>query len=253
MVTSMSEHRVEQRTGNMERVRDLSASDFKFERGHESGTCHIAVQSEASDEELVLRTRQGDGAAFNKLTDRYHATCLKRANRILRNRAEAEDQVQNAFVKAFECLDQFRFEGPFSAWLCRILRNQCLMFMREHSDAELLAVDVWSESKVRVELVDQLANQEDSFGCQQAMNLLRRELSRIPPLMRDVIQLRDIEGLSMSEVAARLHRSVPAAKSRLMRGRKELRERLAKYYGHSAPRTFIARPAPKKVEYRYSI
>jgi RNA polymerase sigma-70 factor (ECF subfamily) len=126
------------------------------------------------------------------------------------------------------------------------------MFIRERHEGEFLAVDVWSESKGQLELVDQLANQEDALGCHQAMNLLRRELSRIPPLMRDVIQLRDIEGLSMCEVASRLQRSVPAAKSRLMRGRKELRERLAKYYGCTGPGTFISRPAPKEVEYRYA-
>jgi RNA polymerase sigma-70 factor (ECF subfamily) len=252
MLTPTSKRRAEQRTGNAEQVGKPLASDYKFEKRNQSGTCRAGVQVEAGDEELVLRARQGDGAAFAKLTDRYHATCLKRANRILHNHAEAEDQVQNTFMRAFECLDQFRFEGSFSAWLCRILRNQCLMFIRERHEGEFLAVDVWSQSKGRLELVDQLANQEDALRCEQAMNLLRRELARIPPLMRDVIQLRDIEGLSMSEVATRLQRSVPAAKSRLMRGRKELRERLAKYYGHIGPAAFISRRAPKEVEYRYA-
>jgi RNA polymerase sigma-70 factor (ECF subfamily) len=246
----MSEHHAEQRTGNTERAPDLLDSDYKFQHD-ESRTWQTRVQVEPSDEELALRAQQGDSAAFTKLTDRYQATCLKRANRILRNRAEAEDEVQNTFVKAFECLDQFRFKGPFSAWLYRILRNQCLMFIRERRKTEFVDVDVWSGSKIRLELVDQLTNQEDAVGCEETMNLLLRELSRIPPVMRNVIQLRDIEGLSISEVAERLHRSIPAAKSRLIRARKELRERLTKYHAGTGLRTLISTPAPKKIEYRY--
>jgi RNA polymerase sigma-70 factor, ECF subfamily len=252
MLTSPTKHGAELQAQNVGGISEFFASDRPFEEPDESRTCHIGAQVEASDEELVLRAQQGDGAAFVQLTDRHLATCLVRANRILRNRAEAEEQVQNTLMKAFENLDQFRFAGPFSAWLCRILRNECLIFIREHRKGKFLAVDACSESKVGLELVDQLANQEDNLVINQAMNLLRKELLLIPPLMRNVIKLRDIEGLDMSEVADRLNRSVPAAKSRLMRARKELRKRLAKYYGPNGPRTLLSRPATKKVEYKYT-
>ncbi len=206
---------------------------------------------EAGDDELVLLARQGDRDAFAKLTRRHHAICLKRARLMLRNHTDAEDQVQSAFAKAFEYLEQFRCEGPFAAWLCRIVQNECLMLMRERRQAELIYVDVRSESKARLEIVDQLPDQEDGLGSQQVVNLLHREISRIPPLMRNVIILREIEELPMPEVAVRLHLSVPAAKSRLMRARKELRVRLAKYCGRTGPRMLMSKSSPNKIEYTY--
>lgn len=225
--------------------------DSHGKQKHESTAVRAAARVESTDEELVLLARQGNTGAFAELTRRHFATCLKRAFLILRNRTDAEDEVQNAFAKAFECLDRFRFEGPFSAWLCRIVQNQCLMLIRERRQADLVYVDATSESNVRLELVDQLRDQEDDIGCEQVMHLLRREISRVPPLMRNVIELRDIEGLPMPEVAARLGLSVPAAKSRLMRARQELRSRLAKYCGRSGPRTLLSRPIPNKAEYTY--
>jgi RNA polymerase sigma-70 factor, ECF subfamily len=251
-MTPMTECGAELRAGNVARVPEFWASAPRFKEPDEIGTYPIAVQVEATDEELVLRAQRGDGDAFAKLADRHLATCLKRANRILRSRAEAEDQVQNALMKAFENLDQFRFAAPFSAWLCRILRNECLIFIREHRGGEFLAVDACLESKARLEFVDQLANQEDTLGRKQAMNVWRKELSRIPPVMRNVIRLRDIEGLAMSEVAAQMNLSVPAAKSRLMRARKEVRNRLAKYYSPNGVRMLLSRPGTKKVEYKYA-
>ena len=225
--------------------------DFDLEDRYRSSAAPGRVTVEASDEELVVLTLEGNYDAFTELTRRHFATCLKKAYLILRNQSDAEDEVQNAFAKAFECLDRFRFEGPFCAWLCRIVQNQCLMLIRERRHAEFVYVDATSESNLKLELIDQVRDQEDNIGCQQVMDLLCREISRVPPLMRDVVMLRDIEGLPMPEVAARLGLSVPATKSRLMRARQELRSRLLKYCGPSGPRTLISRPIPNKAEYTY--
>ena len=224
---------------------------FEFEEKCESGSIPNHFTTEDTDEELVLLARQGKRDAFAQLMQRHFATCLKRARRILRNQSDAEDEVQNAFAKAFECLEQFHFDGTFSAWLCRIVQNQCLMLMREHRKREIVHVDVIPENGVGLELIDQLPDQEDDIGRQQVDNLLRREISRIPPVMRNVIVLRYFEGLAMPEVAAQLHLSLPAVKSRLMRARRELRNRLVKHCGRSGPRTLILRKARNKADRRY--
>ncbi len=160
---------------------------------------------------------------------------------IVRNRTDAEDEVQNSFWKAFQCLEQFRGEGTFAAWLGRIVENQCLMRIRQERNARFVYLDEPTEANVRVELVGQMEDPEDQVGWEEVIKLLRREVSRIPPLLRNVMLLRDLDQLSMSDVAARLGLSVPAAKSRLMRARVELRSRISKHCGRKGQGTLMGR------------
>jgi RNA polymerase sigma-70 factor (ECF subfamily) len=185
----------------------------------------------SSEKQLIEAARQGDAQAFDELIRQNYKMCLTRALWMIRNRSDAEDEVQNACWKAFQRLSQFRGEGTFSAWLSRIVENQCLMRIREDRQVRFLHLDEASESNIRIELVAQMADPEDELGSQQLGNLLRTELSRVPPLLRGVMVLYDVEGLAMPDVAARLGLSIPAAKSRLMRARVEMRARLSKHCG----------------------
>jgi RNA polymerase sigma-70 factor (ECF subfamily) len=92
-------------------------------------------------------------------------------------------------------------------------------------------LDESTESNVRIELVGQVADPEDECGLDEVVSLLRREISRIPPLLRKVMLLRDLDQLSMDEVAFQLGLSIPAAKSRLARARMELKSRVMKHCG----------------------
>src|SRR5581483_12245115 len=87
---------------------------------------HGRSQTE-SERELIDLARQGDTAAFGELIKQNYRGCLKRASALIRNPDDAQDEVQNACWKAFERFSQFRGEGSFSAWLGRIVENQCLM------------------------------------------------------------------------------------------------------------------------------
>jgi RNA polymerase sigma-70 factor (ECF subfamily) len=197
-----------------------------------------------------MRAREGDSSAFGELIERHFPGCVKRAFAMLRNHSDAEDEVQNTFSKAFENLSRFRSEGSFSAWLYRILQNQCRMLIRQRRQSRFVYVDATTPSNARVELVDQVVDQEDELGAREVDSLLLEQVSRVPPLMRHVVVLRDIEGLSMAEVAQQLGLSVPAAKSRLMRARREIRARLKKRCGRG-PYTLTSKAAHKRVEYTY--
>jgi len=204
------------------------------------------------ENELIESARQGDTVAFGELINRHYGTCLKRASSLIRNPTDAEDEVQNACWKAFERLGQFRGDGTFSAWLSRIVENQCLMRIRDDRQARFLYLDQSTESNVRVELVAQVPGPEDELGDQQLENLLWREISRIPPLLRNVMVLSDVERLPMPVVAARLGLSVSAAKSRLGRARVELRTRLRKYCGRKGLSTLTAKPRYGRLAYTRS-
>lgn len=207
--------------------------------GESKGMQRATTGEDPPDEVLVNSARAGDVRAFGELIKRHRTTCLKRATLMLRNRSDAEDEVQNAFWKALQRLDQFRGEGSFSAWLNRIVENQCLMRIREDQNARFVYLDEATDSNVRLELVSQRSDPEDALGLNEVLVLLRREIQRMPPLLRNVMLLRDLDQLPMPDVANRLGLSVPAAKSRLMRARAELRSRVTKHCGRKGAGTLM--------------
>jgi len=123
------------------------------------------------------------------------------------------------------------------------------MRIREDRQARFLYLDQSTEANVRVELVAEVPGPEDELGDQQLETLLRLEISRIPPLFRNVLVLSDVERLPMPDVAARLGLSVPAAKSRLGRARVELRTRLIRYCGRRGLSTLTYKPRYGRLAY----
>jgi RNA polymerase sigma-70 factor (ECF subfamily) len=111
------------------------------------------------------------------------------------------------------------------------------MRIREDQNARFVYLDESNDSNVRLELVSQRSDPEDELGLDEVLVLLRREVSRMPPLLRNVMLLRDLDQLPMPDVANRLGLSIPAAKSRLMRARTELRSRVAKHCGRKGAGT----------------
>lgn len=188
---------------------------------------------QSPDEDLVRLSQQGDGQAFAELIRRHQSQCMKLAMSILRDRADAEDEVQNAMWKAFDHINQFQQDARFSTWLTRIVVNQCLMRLRQLRRTRFLYIDepATAEEVMPFELRDEQPDPEKVLGTQEVSSVVRKEISRIPPLLRNVFLLRDVQQLPMPDVAQRLGISVAAAKSRLLRARAELRERMQKHQG----------------------
>ena len=177
-----------------------------------------------TDNVLVKMSRQGDKEAFGELIKRYRQKCVDLATYFLRNRCDAEDEAQNAFSQALKHLDQYQGDAEFSTWLSRIVANQCLMLMRDRRRAQFLYLDEPTRGP------KELPDPEGELAYGQMMTVLRREIRRIPPVLRRVMELRDLQELPMMEVAEQLGITVPAAKSRLLRARLELRSRLSRHY-----------------------
>jgi RNA polymerase sigma-70 factor (ECF subfamily) len=186
-----------------------------------------------SDEALVTLAQEGSEAAFSELTERNYTSSLKLAISILRDRQEAEDEVQNAYWKAYRHLGQFQRDSRFSTWMTRIVVNQCLMRLRQRKRQNLMYLDDMSagEDRRALELPDGRVNPEEGLANSELAKVLEREIRRMPPMLRNAFLLRDVQELPMPEVADRLGVSVAAAKSRLLRARVELRERLRKHVG----------------------
>jgi RNA polymerase sigma-70 factor (ECF subfamily) len=195
-----------------------------------------------SDLQLIQLSRCGDREAFGELVARHYGSCVNLATYILRNRAEAEDEVQQAFWKAFEHLDQYLGEAEFCTWLLRIVVNECRMLMRDKKRARFIYLDAGhsgSGGRPMEPLSPGADPEHEAVKCEM-IEMLRTEMRRVPPLFRKVILLRDMEGLPMPEVADRLGITVPAAKSRLLRARSELRRRVMRRCGAPKLRTSLS-------------
>jgi RNA polymerase sigma-70 factor (ECF subfamily) len=195
-----------------------------------------------ADNELVTLAQQGREDAFAELIRRTYSSSFKLALSILHERQEAEDEVQNAYWKASRHINQFQQDSKFSTWMTRIVVNQCLMRLRQTRRAKFLFLDdtLIGEERGTLELVDQCLTPEAELGTKELSGLLQREISRIPPLLRNVFVLRDVNELPMPVVAEKLGISVAAAKSRLLRARLELRQRLEKHCGVHGHATLTA-------------
>jgi len=181
-----------------------------------------------SEDELLTLAQARDEAAFAELMRRNSSSSFKLALSILRDRQEAEDEVQNSYWNAWRYVGQFRRGAKFSTWMSRIVVNQCLMRLRKTRSARFLYLDDGAADGevAAMELPDREPSPEMKHMQSERSAILHSEIRRMPPLLRNVLVLRDLDELPMDDVARRLGISISATKSRLLRARIELRERL---------------------------
>jgi RNA polymerase sigma-70 factor (ECF subfamily) len=203
------------------------------------------------DDALVESVKRGEEGAFATLIERHHRFCLARAYSILRNRGDAEDEVQAAWVQAWTHLGSYEGQGSFCAWLNRIVSNQCLMRLRKARLMPSMSVDevFGSEGSFRLEVIDQRALPEDMVGDDEVSRVLIREICGVPPLLREVLVMRDLRQMAIRDIARRLLISVPAVKSRLMRARHELKLRLSKHHGEKGGATLLQNTRRRRAAY----
>jgi RNA polymerase sigma-70 factor, ECF subfamily len=187
-----------------------------------------------SDElKLVRAAKAGDIGAFEQLVHRYDRNVFRIAQHITQNREDAEDVVQDAFLKAYENLKNFQEQSKFYTWLVRIAVNEALMRLRRRRPERMVSLDEevkTDEDSMPREVADWSPNPEQLYTQSELRDILTKTIQGLPSSFRTVFVLRDVEGLSTEETAEALDLSIPAVKSRLLRARLQLRERLNKYF-----------------------
>jgi RNA polymerase sigma-70 factor (ECF subfamily) len=178
-----------------------------------------------SDGALVAAVKRGDSQAFEELVLRHEPKVLAVAQRITKNREDAEDIAQESFHKAYLHLDAFQEKSRFSTWLTRIAINEAFMLLRRRRGFhEVLPESPDDEVKSGAEaFVDQRPNPEESCWQRERKQLLTRAINRLAPKIRRTILLRDIEERSVEETAQILGASIGAVKARIFQGRRKLR------------------------------
>src|SRR5437868_14282136 len=198
------------------------------------GTIQTNVTGDLSEElQLVQAAKRGDITAFEQLVKRYDRNVFRIAQHITQNREDAEDVVQDAFLKAYQNLKQFQGNSKFYTWLVRIAVNEALMKLRKQKSSKTVSMDEDVETEdgsVPREVADWSTNPEQQYRQSELNEILTKTIQGLPAGFRTVFVLRDVEGLSTEETAETLGLSIPAVKSRLLRARLQLRERLSRYF-----------------------
>jgi RNA polymerase sigma-70 factor (ECF subfamily) len=181
---------------------------------------------------LVAAAKAGDINAFETLVGRYERKIFRLAQNITQNKEDAEDVMQEAFLKSYQHLGEFQGNSRFYTWLVRIAVNQALMKLRKRRPNQVSLdeeVDTGEDTMPR-EVEDWGPSPEERYKQAELGTILNSTIAELEPPFRIVFQLRDIEELSTEETAEALGLSIPAVKSRLLRARLKLRQKLNRYF-----------------------
>lgn len=188
------------------------------------------MPTEISLEALIA----GDRAEFARMVDRYSTPIYRLGLRMLGNPQDAEDVLQNTFLNALTHLPAFEGRSSLSTWLYRIAANEALMLLRRKKpevNLEDVEADESAEDLKPAHFVDWSALPEEELLSGEGKSFLDQAIQNLPESMRIVFLLRDIEGLSIKETADALNLTETNVKTRLLRARMFLREKLSAYYG----------------------
>jgi RNA polymerase sigma-70 factor (ECF subfamily) len=190
------------------------------------------LPTQLSEQELLDRARQGGLEAFTVLATRYERKVYRIARNIVQNDEDAEDVLQDTFMKAFEHLAEFQEKSKFYTWIVRIAVNESLMKLRKRKSDRIVSLDdnIETDEEPIVREVAVWDNPESKYSQTEMREILKTAIDSLKPIFRVVFILRDVEELSTEETAAALGLSIPAVKSRLLRARLELREKLTRTF-----------------------
>ena len=185
------------------------------------------------ESELVSRAQAGEDEAFSELVSRYQNKIYRLAKNITQNNEDAEDVLQEAFLKAYSHLKGFQRNSRFYTWIVRIAVNEALMKLRKRRSDRTVPLDEpveTGEEAVTREIAVWEDNPEQRYSHEEMQQILDDAVEDLKPDFRTVFVLRDIEELSTEETAETLGISIPAVKSRLLRARLALREKLTRKF-----------------------
>jgi RNA polymerase sigma-70 factor, ECF subfamily len=187
----------------------------------------------AEEQSLIDRAKAGDVEAFTSLVSRYDRKILRLARHITQNEEDAEDVLQETFLKAYSHLPRFEGASRFYTWLVRIAVNESLMKLRKRRPGKMVSLDEpvdMDENQLVREIAVWDDTPESRYSQTELREILDGAIETLEPLYRTVFVLRDVEGLSTEETADAVGISISAVKSRLLRARLQLREKLTRFF-----------------------
>lgn len=183
----------------------------------------------------LKKLQSGDPEELTKMVQQYSDPIYRVSLRMLNNQAEAEDVLQETFIKALRSLENFEGRSNLSTWLYRIAVNESLMVIRKRKPEVSVVYDETGDEESEgisvSQIVDWCCLPESEFLTNETRSVLNDAIQKLPENLRTVFILRDIEGLSINETAQALELTETNVKTRLLRARMKLREELSVYFG----------------------
>jgi RNA polymerase sigma-70 factor (ECF subfamily) len=192
------------------------------------------VSEREADQLLVERVQKGDKRAFELLVAKYHRKIIRLISRLVRDSAEVEDVAQDAFIKAYRALPQFRGESAFYTWLYRIAVNTAKNYLATQGRRPEALSDIDAEEAETFAGGDQLRDintPESMLHTRQVADTVNRAMEALPEELRTAITLREIEGLSYEEIAEAMACPIGTVRSRIFRAREAIAEKLRPLLG----------------------
>ncbi len=192
----------------------------------------LLISKHTSEAELVARAADGDGVAFETIMRRHNQLLFRTARSILKSDTEAEDAVQEAYLRAWRALKSFRSDAKLSTWLVRIVANEAFDRLR-CKKAQIIPLDAAmnsTEPEIQASLTDEPGNRPEFQAMRSQMRtLLEARIDLLPEAFRTVFMLRAVEEMTVEEVAQALGIPEPTVRTRFFRARGLLREGLASH------------------------
>jgi RNA polymerase sigma-70 factor (ECF subfamily) len=175
----------------------------------------------SSEVHLITAAKNGHAAAFDALCHPHTKRLLRSIYRITRNREDAEDALQNSFLRAFVHIHKFDGRSSFSTWLTRIAINSALMILRKKRGSRETAMEIPGQldtERLEREVADHASNPEEEWAASETGNILRAEICNLRPTLRAVFEIRHLQEFTLRETAGKMGISFSAAKARAFHG-----------------------------------
>lgn len=197
----------------------------------------IPKRQSETEFELVRKAKAGNLKAYEELVKRYEGKLYALIYKIVGDKEEAKDILQDTFISAFKGLNEFKEKSTFSTWIYRVATNNALMKLRKNKK-EIIKID----DALMDEKVDWSSNINTSVYKEELKRIMDSAIGSLPVMYRAVFVLRDVDGVSTEETAEILNISTGAVKSRLHRARLYLREELSKYFSTRGKQIVLRQP-----------
>ena len=191
------------------------------------------LQKASSDEAIVKRVQQGDVSAYNILVIKYQHKVAQIISKFVGNSADVNDVAQEAFIKAYKAINNFRGESSFYTWLYRIVVNAAKTYLESNSKRKN-HIDVDSEEFQSIDSQGVLTSRESPdkiIESQEVQQVILRAMNELPEELRQAIMLREVEGMSYEDMADLLQIPIGTVRSRIFRARQFIEEKMSKFAG----------------------
>ncbi len=183
-----------------------------------------------TDNDIIRRVIDGDQRAYAELVDRHKDKAMTLALRLLKNRHDAEEALQDAFVRAFRALPSFEWKSSFSTWFYRIVFNVCSTALRKRGDTNLLSIDEENDDELRIEIPSNDDEPDMEFETKEFSGIVRTEIDKMDESYSSILTMFFLQEMSYEEIIAVTGLPLGTVKNRLFRARMQLRTAVLRHF-----------------------